>query len=335
MPFHLGHKLMIDGAAEMCEQVTVLISGGTDIPIQVRKSWLYETYKHTPDIQLLHDFEFDKLEPAEVDEYGTATCDIFWGQWMALMDRYFNLGFDAVFTNDRYGERLAKELNADWVPLDRNREVVPISGTDIRENPDMHYHMLTDRAKSWYHKTVAVVGPESTGKSRLTKHLADFFHAGYVPEFGRTISEIKDNNLSQDDFRTISIGQASLLDAAHNQHRLVFSDTEAYTTRVFANLYLDLPELGCEYRPHAIHCDLDDAVRADHFDLYILLAPTMPWLDDGTRIIPKQEDRENFFLGIEKYLCTFERNYVIINDDSWEGREEQAVKAVYDNWRVL
>ena len=40
------------------------------------------------------------------------------------------------------------------------------------------------------------------------------------------------------------------------------------------------------------------ASRKDDYTLYILLDPTVNWVDDGTRIMPSQTDRKIFFDNI-------------------------------------
>jgi len=115
---------------------------------------------------------------------------------------------DVVFTNDAYGKKLAKLLNADWMPIDTKREMIPISATKIREDTAANWDYINKYAKRHFQKRVAVVGPESTGKSTLVKYLANAYKgSSYVTEYGRVLSEVRDNTLTEKDFEAIVLGQ--------------------------------------------------------------------------------------------------------------------------------
>ena len=59
--------------------------------------------------------------------------------------------------------------------------------------------------------TIALFGPESTGKTTLSKQLADYFDTVWAPEFARDYLEKKLNTTAQtcspEDLLPIAIGQ--------------------------------------------------------------------------------------------------------------------------------
>lgn len=59
--------------------------------------------------------------------------------------------------------------------VDINRITVPINATVIRQRPLTHWNMISDAAKPYYAKKIAIVGPESVGKTTLTEMLAKRF----------------------------------------------------------------------------------------------------------------------------------------------------------------
>jgi NadR type nicotinamide-nucleotide adenylyltransferase len=333
MPFHNGHKLMIDHAAATCKNVDVMLTGAEDdpIPLSTRGNWLREQYKDS-NVNIIE--LIDYIGDTELDENGTAIDDDYWYRWVKLISRIVVSSIDAVFTNDAYGERLAKELNARWIPLDLNRDQFHVSGTKVRNNPTGYYDYLPDVVKPYYQRNIVVIGPESTGKSTLTNHLAVKFNMGLVPEYGRTLSEVRNNDLDASDFYAIIAGQKTLLHAAQSTHQNTVSDTESFTTHLFSKIYM-------KQRDKELESNLLYEATLDKFDLYILLKPYKEWTDDGTRILPEYEERWLFYTDLVAYLSKCKRNFVGIADfrtldglPDWElrtGLAEQAVSNLLGN----
>ena len=325
---------MIDHAAASSVEVQVILAGTEDEPIslQTRGDWLREHYEHdnVEIIQLV-----DHIGKTELDEYGTAISETFWQEWIQLIKDNTD-PIDAVFTNDAYGERLARELGADWVPLDTGRDQFQVSGTMIRNSPwQKNYDYLVDVVKPYYQRKVVVMGPESTGKSALVHHLSREFGMGDVPEYGRTLSEIKNNDLDATDFRAIIAGQKSMVKAAQASYQNIVCDTESFTTHMFSKIYLTP-------RDEELEEELLWEARCDDFDLYILLEPFKEWTDDGTRILPDYAVRLAFYTDLLEYLIQHKRNFVIIeaklndyNKPNWFAREQDARIAVDNMFQEL
>ena len=67
--------------------------------------------------------------------------------------------------------------------------------------------------RAWYAVRVRVVGPESAGKTTLSKHLAAVIGAAWVPEFARSYLESKQGAVSEQDLPLIARAQAASEDA--------------------------------------------------------------------------------------------------------------------------
>jgi nicotinamide riboside kinase len=95
----------------------------------------------------------------------------------------------------------------------------------IRESVDM-------KQQDGAGRMVVFVGAESTGKSTLARYLADWCHAGFVPEIGRYIWEEKQGRLDAADYVEISERHRAAEDAAvaGAGGAWVFVDTNALTT---------------------------------------------------------------------------------------------------------
>lgn len=308
-PFHLGHKLMVDFAAATLDHVDVIVSGNeTDvIPLARRLEWVTETYRHSPNVTVHR--HVDDIPPGEVDRDGTVIDEGFWQRWVDVFRRFSPEATHFV-SNDQYGKKAADLMGLQWLSVDPNRETMPISGTLIRMDPMRNFEMIAPAARSHFVKRVVIVGAESTGKSVMTRKLARDFSTIGVHEYGRTLSEQKDNELALSDFMTIAEAQNRLVElTAPTANRVLFVDTEAYTTYLFSSIYTG--ETDERIRDMAI---------AQHFDLYVVLMPTVKWVDDGWRVLPAQEKRNDFSLSMIEFLQRYKKPYVIARHQDYDDR---------------
>lgn len=314
LPPHKGHEYMIDFASRMCETLIVIVGGQeTDvIPVTTRYTWLVEHYAASPHIKFVIDKE--DVPVTTVDENGTCTDPKFWDHWRKKLNR-IEPNIDAIFTSDWYGQRTAKEIGVAWIPVDPGRKIIPISATEIRNYPMMFFHYIIEEARPHYVKTVAIVGPESCGKSILARELALLFDTVFVPEYGRTLSAARNNNLIEEDFNIIADGQEAITEILIKKaNRVLFQDTELLVTYLFGKIYLNM---DLTY--------LKDRAAAQNFDLYVLLAPSVKWVDDGLRILSDNKDRWTFFEDLKALLNELNKPYIIVDDDSFVKRTD-AVK---------
>jgi HTH-type transcriptional repressor of NAD biosynthesis genes len=317
-PLHGGHELMLSVAADNCDELIVLLDNPTNpfIPYDIRYNWVDDFLRTKMDI---HDFTIypdnGYTSDYTMDEHGTITDEQFWNDWLEQhRDTFKNV--DVVFTSDRYGQEIAKHIGATWFPVDPDREVINISATEIRSDVKKNWKYISDHAKPDMGHTVAVVGAESTGKSTMTKLLAGQFGTTYAPEYGRIICEAKPE-LSHKDFSTIYDMQEKFIKYAQvNGNGVCFTDTEAITTSLFAPIYLD--------RDH-----IYGAMRTNRqkIDLYLVLAPTVPMVQDGTRTLTLEE-RQTFHDDLINELKQRNKHYVVIDAVDYADRYWAAHDAV-------
>ncbi len=165
-------------------------------------------------------------------------------------------------------------------------------------------------------KKVVLTGPESTGKSTLTKQLAAQFDTGFVEEYGRTYCEKFGNDCDALDLVHIAAGQLFLEDEAAKKarHGLLFCDTDALTTQTYAELYLgSCPDF------------IADLARSRTYDLTLLLAADVPFVSDEIRLFA--ERRQWHFNRLKELLESQNRPYLVISG-TFEERFEKAVEAV-------
>ena len=154
-------------------------------------------------------------------------------------------------------------------------------GVDPREGPRVladvfaHWDALPDPVRPDWLVRVAIVGPESVGKSTLAAHLAEHTGGRDVQEFARDAFPWGDPDYRALPEHMVAIcdGHRRWLDeAAATADRWLFSDTEALSTLAWSELYFGQV-------PEGVH----DYVEAQAFDVYLLLDADVPWVADGTR----------------------------------------------------
>ncbi|MBK8193853.1 MAG: AAA family ATPase [Lewinellaceae bacterium] len=123
-------------------------------------------------------------------------------------------------------------------------------------------------------RRIALVGPESCGKSYLAAYLATHFNTVFVEEYGRTYCEKFGMDLTELDFAHIAGGQLYREDEMAKQARdVLFCDTELIVTQIWSEIYFNG---ACQ--PWIVW-----ASRQRRYDLYLLLEPDIPWKNDGLR----------------------------------------------------
>ncbi len=166
-------------------------------------------------------------------------------------------------------------------------------------------------------KRVCLLGAESTGKSTLAGALAERFETVWNPEYGRAYTQVGRPSgapWTSWEFTHIARIHCWYEDfLATLAHRVLFSDTDAYTTAVFHEVYLGTPATGFE--------ELVDR----RYDLLVVCGLDVPWRHDGIR---EFEERRQWMQ--ERYLeraRTSGRPWLLV-EGPLERRLEAAAGAV-------
>ncbi|HAS36663.1 MAG TPA: hypothetical protein DCS15_09260 [Flavobacteriales bacterium] len=157
---------------------------------------------------------------------------------------------------------------------------------------------------------IAVIGPESTGKSTLAKKLADHFGALYIPEFARTYLEENGATYELQDLDKIILGQEEAMKTTVESH-IVF-DTD------LLSLYLWKKE---KYA-------LNDLSLLNHWsemkiDVFLLCNTDVPWVFDPLR--ESEGKRNELFDAHMLYLNVFKKNFNLI-EGTGEARTQNAIQ---------
>ncbi len=127
---------------------------------------------------------------------------------------------------------------------------------------------------------VAVVGPESCGKTTLTRALASAWGEPWVEEVARDWLEARGGVYGPDDLPILAELQRAREDAvAADARRFLFCDTNALVVRVWS-----------EVKYGAVHPRVTAVERLDSYALHLLTAPDLPWEVDPLRESPNGRD---------------------------------------------
>lgn len=141
-------------------------------------------------------------------------------------------------------------------------------------------------------KRIALIGPESTGKSWLCEKLAEHYKTVWVPEYARANMENLSRAYTYDDVVHCAQQQMKAEDAIIKEaNRFLFCDTELINFIVwFRDKFKKIPEW------------LEEECIKRKYDLYLLTAPDLPWIVEPVRENP--ERRKYFF---DLYLNELEK----------------------------
>jgi len=129
-------------------------------------------------------------------------------------------------------------------------------------------------------KRVCLLGAESTGKSTLARLLADRYRTIWNPEYGRPYTQIgrpPEAPWTSWEFTHIARIHCWYEDfLAALATRVLFTDTDAFTTALFHEVYLGTRATG-----------FDELVDR-RYDLFVVCGLDVPWRHDGIRAFEEQ-----------------------------------------------
>jgi len=164
-------------------------------------------------------------------------------------------------------------------------------------------------------KKIAIIGPESTGKSSLSVQLADYYKTVWVPEYAREYVGNLNRKYTLDDVIKISETQHKQIDEKLKEaNKFIFVDTEDVINKIWCDVvFRTCPDV------------IEHRITNYPFDLYLLLMPDLPWQEDPLRENP--DKREHLY---SLYKHELENRNLPFSEISGfnEKRLENAVKVI-------
>src|SRR5262245_31904814 len=144
-------------------------------------------------------------------------------------------------------------------------------------------------------KKIAIIGPESTGKSTLCEQLAEYYHTLWCPEYAREYLLEHGMDYTYDDLLTIAKGQVELEEKyiqlatqrsrptkrpkPEGDSRLMTDDSRF----LFVDTDMHVMKVWCEFVFGKCHQYILDQLAARKYDLYFLCNVDLPWTHDELR----------------------------------------------------
>lgn len=170
---------------------------------------------------------------------------------------------------------------------------------------------------------VAIVGPESTGKTTLAKALAAHYETVYVAEYMRHYYE---QVVVRDPFRS---DLSDIMPIAQGQIRAENEALAVANSLLFCDT--NLLEIACysDYYFGEIPAELEQGLTQMQYDLYLLTYIDVPWENDPLRDRPF--DRQKLFSIFEERLKQQDAPHLLLKGDE-QTRLETAILEI-DKYR--
>lgn len=147
---------------------------------------------------------------------------------------------------------------------------------------------------------VVIIGPESTGKSTLTKALAKHYKVPFTNEYAREYIDQLDREYDESDILTIAKNQIELEDTLSTNSHFLFLDTDLIVCKVWS-----------EFKYGRCHPWILEQIAQRYYDHYLLCNIDLPWEEDGQREHP--DHRQELFDRYQSELKKYNKSYSIIS----------------------
>lgn len=165
-------------------------------------------------------------------------------------------------------------------------------------------------------KKIVLIGPESTGKTDLSKKLAAEFNTCYVHEYAREYIENLNRKYTYSDIEHIAKQQIAFENKMlQKANKILFYDTYLIITKVwFQVVYKQVPDW------------IESKIKQSKIDLFLLCNTDLPWEADPVRE-NGGEMRDKLFQIYKEELERYGFNYEIVSGIG-SKREHNAITII-------
>lgn len=246
----------------------------------------------------------------------------FWEMWKNMMTGFGISSEDIIVASERYGKKLAEVTGAKFYPYDIDRAITGVKATPIRLNPLDHFDEIIPEFQNYLRTRITVFGAESTGKTTLSRQLAEKLGATWLFEYARPYLEETVNEITIGSMTAIWQGQRALQEHANDvtTSPFIIQDTDLFSTVG----YWEFPH----WQDTIGNCPaglIRDALRLKS-DLYIVTKSNIPFEEDPLRYGgDKREGSDEYWRNVcERYKLP----YVVLETSDRTERLDQAIAAV-------
>lgn len=159
---------------------------------------------------------------------------------------------------------------------------------------------------------VAVTGPESSGKTTLSKAIVAKLNGELIHEVAREFLSNLGRKYNQPDLNEIARRQLALV--LNSTSKLIISDSDFVVLDIWS-----------KEKYGATSSYIEDLIMNKYFDLHILCSPDIPWEDDPLRENPA--DRDRLFDLYKSRLSELNKPFVIVSG-SHDERLKKSCEAI-------
>lgn len=162
---------------------------------------------------------------------------------------------------------------------------------------------------------IAIVGPESSGKTTLCSQLANYFNGAIVPEFARQYLSNLNRPYTLQDVLFIANEQLHLEQKIEQQgNKIIFCDTNLITIKIW---------LKVKY--NYFNAQLEHNMLQNFYHAHFLTAPDLPWEND---ILREHPYFRNELLNMHEDILNLNNIKFSLIDGIGEGRINKAIEEV-------
>lgn len=189
-------------------------------------------------------------------------------------------------------------------------------------------------------RKIAIIGPESTGKSTLCELLAQHYNTQWCPEFAREFLLTYGTDYTYDDLLYIARGQlamedeyvASMVNGQWSMENNPVAESHSpFTTHHSPLLFIDtemyVMKVWCEFVFGKCHKWILEQIVNRKYDLYLLCNTDLPWVKDELREYPDLKTRDTLYHIYKDIMINQTTPWVDISGD-YDERLLKAVKAI-------
>lgn len=251
----------------------------------------------------------------------------FWDVWRDIVREFVDVKPDDYFVaSELYGIDMARVLGCKFMPCNRYREVIPITGSAVRSDiignfsyilPEFQHHLL---------KKITIFGAESCGKTTMAKRLAKDMNGWFIPEWAREYLETVGVEVTDEKMANITEGQfASMITVIGSLHNKpwIFFDTDLLSTIGYYRIYGGDKRADMNY----VH----QLFYKTKSDLYIVMNDEIPFEPDILRYGGSaRESKTQFWVDL---LKEFKCQYYMVNSGTHEWQANEIKHILYRFYR--